>query len=213
MTDSPETMSLHDVMYNCRAMRKLDTRDVPEEMLIKLVDAANQAPSGSNMQGMRWLVVRDADQRAKIAELNKTAVEAYLQMQAASAESLPHQDAEKRKRMFAAVKWQADNMQNIPALMIACYVFDEPVPPEMAAFAGASVWPGVQNLLLTARAMGLGAAPTTLGLTDRKAFKDVVNMPENIEPYALVPVGWPLGNFGPVTRLPVEETIIWDKWD
>ena len=55
-----EELSVFDAIYNCRAMRRLDSREVPEEMLIKLVDAANQAPSGSNMQAGRWLIVRDS---------------------------------------------------------------------------------------------------------------------------------------------------------
>ena len=54
-----EEMGLFDAMYHCRAMRRLDSREVPEELLVKLVDAANQAPSGSNMQASRWIVVRD----------------------------------------------------------------------------------------------------------------------------------------------------------
>ena len=73
-----DEVGLFDVMYSCRAMRRLDSRPVPEDLLIKLIDAANQAPSGSNQQRARWIIVRDAGQREQLAALNKKAVEAYI---------------------------------------------------------------------------------------------------------------------------------------
>ncbi len=203
---------LFDVMYNCRAMRRLDSKPVPEELLLKLIEAANQAPSGSNMQRARWIIVRDDEQRKRLAALNKTAVEAYVGPQSGRAGALPHQSAEKRQRMLDAVLWQAEHMQEIPALVIACFEFDEPVPAGQAARAGSSLWPGVQNLLLAARALGLGAALTTLGLSDREASREVLGLPDNIEAFGLIPIGYPLGNFGPVTRLPVADTMRWDQW-
>ena len=205
-------MELFDAMYHCRAMRRLDTKPVSEDLLVKLIDAANQAPSGSNSQRARWIVVRDADQKAKLAALNRKSVEAYVGPQSGRPAELPHQDAEKRQRMLRSVMWQAENMHELPALIIACYQFDGPVSREDALRAGGSVWPGIQNLLLAARALGLGAAPTTLGLVDREAAKEVLGLPEDMEAFCLIPVGYPLGRFGPVTRLPVEETMRWDRW-
>ncbi len=208
-----DAMSLFDVMFNCRAMRRLKTDPVPEELLIKLIEAANQAPTGSNLQRGRWIIVRDAEQRARLAALNKTAVEAYIGPQAARPTELPHQSAEKRTRMLNAVMWQAENLQNIPALVIACCEFDEATTPATRAGAAGSIWPAVQNLLLAARALELGAAPTTLGLANRDAAREVLGLPDTIEAYCLIPVGYPTGKFGPVTRLPVAETLRWDRWE
>ena len=208
-----DEMGIFQVMYNCRAMRRLAPDPVPEELLIKLIDAANQAPTGSNRQGARWIVVRDADQRKRLADLNRTAVTAYVSPGAARPTSLPHQPAQKRQRMLEAVLWQMEHMHEIPALIIACYQFDEPVSGSAAARAGGSIWPAVQNLLLSARALGLGAAPTTLGLSDRKAAREVLGLPDDMEAFCLIPVGYPLGNFGPVARLPVAETMRWDRWE
>jgi len=205
-------MELFEVIYSCRAMRRLKPDSVPEETLVKLIDAANQAPSGSNRQGARWIVVRDADQKAKLAELNRIAVEAYVGPASARPGALPHQSAEKRARMLRAVLWQADHMAEIPALIIACYQFDAPVDALAAARAGGSVWPGVQNLLLAARELSLGAAPTTLGLSNRAAAKEVLGLPDDMEAFCLIPVGYPTGTFGPVTRLPVAATLRWDRW-
>jgi nitroreductase len=207
-----ESMGIFEVMYSCRAMRRLKPDPVPEELLIRLIDAANHAPSGSNAQRARWIIVRDAERKRRLAELNRAAVMAYVGPQSERPQSLPHQSAEKRQRMLEAVLWQAEHMHEIPALVIACYQFDEPVAGAAAARAGGSVWPGVQNLLLAARALGLGAAPTTLGLSDRKAAKEVLGLPDEVEAFCLIPVGYPLGNFGPMTRLPVEQTLHWDRW-
>ena len=205
-------MDLFDVLYNCRAMRRLKPDPVPEDLLLKLVDAANQAPSGSNLQGVRWIIVRDPAQKAALAALNRKAVEAYAGAQSARPAALPHQSAEKRQRMLAAVLWQAEHMAEIPALIIACHQFAAPVSRVDAARAGGSVWPAVQNLLLAARALELGAAPTTLGLVDRDAARAILALPDDVEALCLIPVGYPVGKFGPVTRLPVEETVHWERW-
>lgn len=207
-----QEMDIFEVIYNCRAMRRLKPDPVPEELLVRLVDAANQGPSGSNRQGARWIVVRDPEQRRRLAELNRKAVQAYVAPASSRPQSLPHQSAEKRERMLQAVLWQVEHMHQIPALIIACLEFDEPLTPMGASRGGGSIWPGIQNLLLAARALGLGAAPTTLALADREAARKVLDLPENVEAYCLIPVGYPVGKFGPVTRLPVEQTLHWDRW-
>ena len=207
-----DEMGVFDVMYNCRAMRRLDTKPVPEELLVKLVEAANQAPSGSNMQSGRWIVVRDAAVKQKLADLNRAGVEAYVGPQSGRAGSLPHQSADKRQRMLEAVLWQMEHMHEIPALVVACMEFGQKVDATMAARGGGSIWPGIQNLLLAARALGLGAAPTTLALGDPKAVAEALKLPETMAAYCLIPVGYPLGKFGPVTRKPVTEILRFDTW-
>ena len=72
------TMDVFDVMYHCRSMRRLDKKPVPAELLVKLVDAANQAPSGSNMQNARWLVVTDNNIKKELADLNRKGVKSYI---------------------------------------------------------------------------------------------------------------------------------------
>ena len=208
-----EDMGLFEAMYNCRAMRRLDTREVPEELLVKLIDAANQAPSGSNMQNARWIVVRDPEVKQKLADLNRAGVEAYVGPQSGRAGSLPHQSADKRQRMLDSVLWQMEHMHEIPALVIACGEFGEPVTPARLAQGSGSIWPGIQNLLLAARALGLGAAPTTLALIDQDAVRATLKLPETMGAYCLIPVGYPLGKFGPVTRKPLDEILRFDTWE
>lgn len=206
-------MGIFDVMYHCRAMRKLDTKAVPEAHLLKLVDAANQAPSGSNMQSGRWMIIRDPEVKKGLADLNRAGVEAYIGPMIDNPGSLPHQDQEKRTRMMQSVLWQMEHLHEIPALIIACMDFGVKADAGMMARGGGSIWPGIQNLLLAARALGLGAAPTTLALQDQAAVAKVLNLPETMGAFCLIPVGYPLGKFGPVTRKPLSEVVRFDQWD
>ena len=154
-------MGVFDTMYNCRAMRRLDSRAVPEELLRELVSAANQAPSGSNTRGARWIVVTDAEVRRRLADLNRQGVETYLAPLIKNPGSLSHQSSDKRQRMVDAVVWQKEHMHEIPALIVACMEFGAPATNDMIARGNGSIWPGIQNLLLAARALELGAATTT----------------------------------------------------
>lgn len=205
-------MELFDAIYNCRAMRRLDTREVPEALLRKLIDAANQAPSGSNLQNARWVIARDPKVKRELAALNRKGVEAYVGPHTNRPGSLPHQSGAKRRRMLEAVMWQMEHMHEFPALIVACMDFGEPVDDARVLRGGGSIWPGVQNLLLAARALELGAAPTTLALGDQKAVRKVLQLPDSMAAFCLIPVGYPLGRFGPVTRKPVEEILRFDSW-
>jgi nitroreductase len=209
-----DEMGIFEVMYNCRAMRRIKPDAVPEETLVKLIDAANQAASGSNAQNGRWIVVRDRAQKEKLGELNRKVFELYTAPTGGRTAALPHQSEEKRARMLEAVRWQAEHFADIPALVIACLQVTLPVRDSFSAGAGSggSIWPGVQNLLLAARALGLAATPTTFAIADRNAAREVLGLPEDIQPFCLIPVGYPIGKFGPVTRKPVGEIMRWDRW-
>lgn len=201
-----DEFSLHDAIHNCRAMRRLKSDEVPEELLIQLVDAANQAPSGSNSQKARWVVVRDAAVKKQLADLNRLHAEPYIQP------NLENPESEKQKRMLDAVVWQMAHMHEIPALIVACFDYPEKVEGLGVYRSAGSVWPGIQNLLLTARALGLGAAPTTLALRDQDAVRAALKLPETFAALCLIPVGYPMGRFGPVSRKPVSEIMRFDHW-
>lgn len=205
-------MGIYEVMYSCRAMRRLSPEPVPEAVLIRLIEAAEQAASGSNTQRRRWIIVRDPEQKVKLAALNRAASEDGVRQRIAGGEALPHHDASTRRRMLNAVLWLAQHMQDIHALIVACHEFDAPPDAAERARVQSSVYPAVQNLLLAARAEGLGAVLTTYALRDYAAFCSALDLPENFAAYALIPVGHPLGKFGPVTRRPVAEVMRFDRW-
>jgi nitroreductase len=187
-------------------MRRLKPDPVPEDILLKLIDAANQGPTGSNKQNASWIIVRDEEQKKKLAELNRKAVNGYID----GAES----SAPERNGIVKAVKWQRDHFEQIPALLIPCLAFDSQPNDnwQTGAGSGGSIWPAVQNVLLMARSLGLGAALTTLGLSDRPAAKRVLGLPKLVEPFAILPIGYPLGKFGPLSRRPIEDVVHFDRW-
>jgi nitroreductase len=209
-----EQMGIFDVIYNTRAMRRIKPDPVPEELLIKLIDAANQAASGSNQQNARYIVVRDRSVKEKLAEMNMRVFKLYTGPGGPPATSLPHQSDEKRERMVKAVEWQAEHFAEIPAIIVACLQVALPLRDSFSAGAGSggSIWPGVQNLLLAARALELAATPTTFAIADRDAARAILNLPEDIQPFCVIPVGYPMGKFGPVVRKPVAEIMRWDRW-
>jgi nitroreductase len=211
MSDEP---GVFEVMYTTRAMRRLKPDPVPESLLLKLIDAANQAASASNSQTARWIIVRDRDRVAKIAEINRSVAFAYAAAGGARPASLPHQSDEARERQRKAFLWQARHLHECPALIVACQEAAGLRADTFAAGAGAggSIWPQVQNLLLAARALGLGATPTTLPMANRTAFREALALPENVEAFCVLPVGWPMGKFGPVSRKPLAEIVHWDRW-
>ena len=95
-------------------------------------------------------------------------------------------------------------------IVVAVCIMDDP-DQDPGRFAS-SIWPGVQNLLLAARTLGLGATPTTYALAFRDELEAVLGLPAHVRAQAVIPIGWPLGNFGPVTRLPVDEVLMPDRW-
>lgn len=201
-----EEFSLDEAIYNCRAMRRIKTDEVPDSLLIKLIDAASQAPSGSNTQNARWVVVKDPAIKQALADQNRKHAAPYIEADIANPPS------PKIKRVLDAVVWQMDHMHEIPALIVACFDYPEKVDGLGVYRSAGSVWPGIQNLLLTARSLGLGAAPTTLALRDQDAVRDILNLPETFAALSLIPVGYPAGKFGPVTRKPVEDIMRFDRW-
>ena len=201
---------IFEVMTTCRAMRRLKPDPVPEELLMKLIAAASCAPSGRNLQRARWIIVRDEEQKRRIAELNRRASEATARAKAAGADSLPHHDAERQRRMYEAVLWQSLHMHEAPALLVACCVLDDPdQDPNRYA---SSIWPGVQNLLLAARALELGATLTTWVLEYRDELERALELPADVVAMGLIPVGYPTGRFGPVVRRPPEEIAMFERW-
>ena len=203
-------LDLFEVMSTCRAIRRLRTDPVPETLVRRLIEAANYAPSGRNLQRARWIVVRDPEQRLRIAELNKIASVDHATAARAAEHDLPHDDREQRRRMWDAVLWQSEHMHEAPVMVVACCIMDDS-DQDPGRYAG-SIWPGIQNLLLAARACGLGAAPTTYALSLRDEIEAVLDVPAHVRAQAVIPIGYPLRDFGPVRRRPVDEVMMFDRW-
>jgi nitroreductase len=201
-------MPLAEAMQTQRAVRRLRSDPVDDDTLHAVLELAVKAPTGSNLQGWEFVVVRDPDVKYALARLNRQAWSVYRRVMKSRARG----DLA-AARMLAAVQWQADHFENSPAIVVAC-LHGRPWMTSMgrAAYYG-SIFPAVQNLLLAARALGLGAALTTLPLWSTSQARRTLGLPRGITPCAVIPVGWPLrGGYGPTTRRPVTEVVHLDHY-
>ncbi len=110
---------LFEIMRTCRAMRRLKPDPVPEELLVRLVEAAQWGPSGSNQQNSRWIIVRDAARKQRLAELNRRAVEGYISRRREAVTALPEAQAKSQGRILDAVEWQSLHLHEAPAMVVA----------------------------------------------------------------------------------------------
>ena len=231
---------LFDIMYTTRAMRRFKPDPIPESVLLELVDAALQGPSGSNAQNWTFIIVRDRAQKERIAALWKPTWNFYLET-FAKAEARPGEDVAARDRMIAVGTQMVENLANIPAIVCVGVKRDEALAKVLsspktlrsarrhlglggtlklltngtrtsAIADGSTAYPAVQNLLLAARALGLGAVLTTPHFFVPGSFEQLLGIPKTVTLAAIIPVGYPLGKFGPVKRPPAEAVVSWDRY-
>ncbi|MBV8090125.1 MAG: nitroreductase family protein [Alphaproteobacteria bacterium] len=191
------------------------------------VDAAIRAPSGGNAQNWAFVAVRDPDLRHKLGAIYRKASEIAEAVYAARGRP-PHLSERQFARMMAAGKYLWDHIGEAPVLLLVCahrpaLPARKSLPPTIAAhrdkevayadrFRGASVYPAVQNIILACRALGLGTVITTNDIRWEDEVKALLGIPEDVSTFALMPIGWPIDRFGPVTRRPVAEVVHADHW-
>lgn len=196
-----------EVIGTQRAMRRLKSDPVPEEYIKKILWAATRAPSGGNRQGWRWLVVTDAEKKKKIQGwYNELWSKAIASGYGAGA-GLPEEERLSNERVMKSATYLAEHMHEAPALIFACSLTGGG-----DIVSGSSIYPAVQNLMLAARALGLGTALTTVHRGRQNEIRELLGIPESVETAALIPVGWPKGKFGSGFRRPVEDVTYWETW-
>ena len=186
-------MDLFEAIRTTRAMRRLDpSRPVSDADLHKMVEAATKAASGGNSQPVRWIVITDPEVKSQLGDVYRRCASKLLQ----GFEESP----------LSRSSWHlVDHFGEAPALLVACTEGGNRRP--------ASVFPAVQNLMLAARALGLGTTLTTSHLEDEPAVRQILGLPDNVLTYCIIPVGYPLGRWGEAQRRPVEEIAFRDRWD
>jgi len=201
-------MDFFDVVTTQRAMRRLKTDPIPDALLRRIMDAAICAPSGGNRQGWRFLVVRDPATRARLGALYReawselTKVPYYRDAAAAPRDSA-------LGRMAASAAHLAEHLGEAPVLILACIATDGGAP---TLTTGASIYPAVQNIMLTARALGIGSCITTIHRYRDAQVRELLGIPAGFETAALIPLGYPLGTFARPPRQPVGEVTFADRW-
>jgi len=199
-----------EVIGTQRAMRRLKPDPVPEELIKKLIWAATRAPSGGNRQGWRFLVVTDAEKRRALKDIYSEGWESYVKAGYGQRQDLPPDEAESNARVMKSAQYLSDHLHEVPVIIMVCAFGDGGVNSGIAA--GASIYPAAQNLMLAARALGLGTALTTIHRWNEDRVREVLGIPKTVETAALIPVGWPRGKFGTGLRQPVEAVTYWETW-
>jgi nitroreductase len=201
-------MDFFDVVTTQRAIRRLKPDAIPDRVLQQILDTAICAPSGGNRQGWFFIVIRDPSTRAQLGEIYRECTTELLQMPYYRDAAAGSADSPAGK-MMASVRYLLDHFVEIPVLILACLASGgQPV----TLSTGASIYPAVQNILLAARALGIGSCLTTIHRFRDAQVKALLGIPADVETAALIPLGYPLGKFGRPPRRPLTEVAFADRW-
>ncbi len=204
--ETPE-ISLFEAIHTQRAIRRFTDEPVSDEAIRRIIEAAVRAPSGRNTQPWRFIVIRDAATKKKIGDYYRRACE----VAGIGQEPIPGLS----KKVNDSVTHLAYHMGEAPVLILACYEYlNEDVVGPSTILTGSSIYPAVQNLLLAARALGLGTSLTTVHSMFEDEIKDLLGIPSNVQTAALIPMGYPSPEerFGGSRRRPVAEVTHHDRW-
>ncbi len=214
-------IGLFEAIHTARALRRFKPDPVPDEVMTKVLDAAIRAPSGSNAQSWLFVVIKDAERRRKISEIYKKGGQILMGMYT-NRQRPAHMDEKQYNKILASATYLFDHMHEAPVLLLVCQKTDPMTAgatPEMndlmrkmVRMSGASVFPAVQNVILSCRALGLGTVLTTIHVFFEDEVRAVLGLPGEIETFALMPIGYPRDKFGPVRRRPLNEVAILDRW-
>jgi nitroreductase len=205
-------ISLYDGLVSTRAIRRYTGERVPDEALRDILFAATRAPSGSNRQPFRFVVLTDGPVAAEAKRLigegarrfwaAKRRADGYDQGSGLDADS-------PKARLARTMQDYVDTYESVPVLVLACYVrYRE----RSAVSDGASVFPACQNLLLAARALGYGGVMTGWQHAAEAELRALLGIPDEVELVATITIGRPQGSHGPVRRRPLPELVFGEQW-
>jgi nitroreductase len=220
-------IGLFDAMYTARALRRLKADAVPDELITRVLDAAIRAPSGGNAQNWTFIVVREEAQRRRLAAVYRKASDEVAEIYAARARPAHLTDAQ-YQRLMAGGSYLWDHIGDAPVLLVPCLKKrdmppGEALPEAVAAryeahllhqekIRGSSIYPAVQNIILACRALGLGTLITTNHILYEDDVRAILSLPDDVFTFALMPIGYPIGKYGPLARRPVSEVTFAERW-
>jgi nitroreductase len=220
-------IGLFEAMHSARSLRRLKPDPVPQPLITQILNAAVRAPSGGNAQNWVFVVVRDAEQRRKLGLIYRKASDIAEAVYAARGRP-SHLTDEQFARMLRGGAYLWNHLGEAPVLLLPCQRRPvipprEALPPDIAAhyadelayadrIHGASIYPAVQNIILACRGLGLGTVITTNHIRCESEVKAVLGIPDEVDTFALMPIGWPIDKFGPLTRRPLAEVVYADHW-
>lgn len=203
--------TVDELLSTTRSVRKrLDlTRPVGRDVILECIQLAMQAPTASNTQNWRWLVITDADKRATIAEIYRSIGAQYLAYAADNATDAQTQ------RVYQSAMSLTETLAEVPVHVIPCLTERiDTAEPGIAAAAWASIIPAGWSFLLALRSRGLGSVWTTMHLFKEKEVAELLGIPPTVTQAALFPVAYTIGtDFRPAKRPPAETITYWDTWE
>ena len=205
----PEQPALFETIHSMRAMRRLKPDPVSDDLIRQILLAGQAAPSGGNNQRWRFLVLKDPEIKKKVQVYYKKAYDEVVGPRYATSSPPPGVTPERYQRQHAAVAYLTDHFHEAPVWIVACIDEGKAAPTR---WSGASIYPAVQNMLLAARALGLGSTLTTRHLLYEKETEAAMGLPAGVHSYAILPIGYPMGRFGPVGRGKLAEIVYQDAW-
>ena len=200
---------LFEIMQTTRSMRRLKSDPVPDELIRQILEAGACAANGGNTQRWRFLVLKDPKIKQAVQTWYKKAFDEVVGPRYATSAPPPGVSPERYKRQHSAVEYLTDHFHEAPVWIVACIDEGTAAPTR---WSGASIYPAVQNMLLATRALGLGTTLTTLYLIHEKEAESAMGMPDTHHSYAILPIGYPLGKFGPVRRAPLSDVVYNETW-
>jgi nitroreductase len=222
-----DEIGLFEAFYTARAQRRFRSDAVPDALIARILDAAIRAPSAGNAQNWALVVVRDAERRRALGAIYRKASDIAAAMYAARGRP-SHLSEAQWQQMMAAGAHLWDHLGEAPVLLLPC-LRPRQAPPRdelssefradyqaelgyLARIGGASIYPAVQNIILACRALGLGTVITTNHLRCEAEVKALLGLPPEVETCALMPIGYPIGRFGPLSRRPLVEVAHAEHW-
>jgi nitroreductase len=203
------TNDLFEAMHSMRAIRRWRPDPIPEELIWKILDAATRAPNGGNRQPWGFLVVTDAEQRKEIGRLVREEASGRIkelrdELEAGNLEP-------SRKLLVSSALNMFENYDSAPLIIVPC----QSLPGGLESadfFTSSNIYPAVENLLLAARGVGIGSVLTTIHRRFEPELRRLLNIPDDMQPACVLPMGFPDAYFGPTRRRPIEEVTHWGGW-
>ncbi len=199
-------IDLYEAMSTLRAVRKLRTDPIPDDVLERVLQAACWAPTGGNQQPWKVVVVTDADRKAALQAIYRPEWQKYAATFLERMEGQPDEVLAPWKRVMSAGDHLADHLHQAPAILVFCanpaaMAITDAKLDRVSLVGGGSVYPAVQNAMLACVAEGLGCTLTTLHCKREPEVKAVLDIPDAWATAAMVPIGYPVGRgHGPITR-------------
>jgi nitroreductase len=205
-------MDVFEALYTTRAMRRVSEDPIPDDVLKQMIDAGIRAPSGSNRQGWKFIVVTDPEIKNQLGDLYREAWDFYVKefyggtSDLGASNVLDDEKSEQVVRITKSATWLSENFHKVPSMFVVLSRNDP---------TGSSIFPAIWSLMLAGRAHGVGTCLTTvLGMfKPQQAFK-ILNIPSDkgwkID--AVVTAGYPLGKWGVAKRNPVDKVTYLNTW-